>query len=45
LKISCIEAKNAARLSPCEAFGKDTGNFVRETNTALWGVGVVSARV
>ena len=24
---------------PCEAFGKDTGNFVRETNTALWGAG------
>ena len=26
-KISCIEVQNAARLSPCEALDKDTGNF------------------
>ena len=26
-KISCIEVQNAARLTPCEALDKDTGNF------------------
>jgi len=38
-----LKPQNAARLPPCEAFGKNTGNFVRETNTALSDLGV-SAR-
>ncbi|MBE6773578.1 MAG: DNA-3-methyladenine glycosylase I [Ruminococcaceae bacterium] len=40
-----MKPQNAARLSPCEAFGKNTGNFVRETNTALWGVGVCGSTI
>ena len=34
-----MKPQNAVRLAPDEAFGKNIGNFHRETNTALWEAG------